>query len=175
MPNRFKVHDGLYPHFVTSTVLHWIPVFCRADYFMILADSLVYCAEHKGLMIHAYVLMPNHFHMICSQPEGLISDVMRDLKRHTSTTLLRKLDADGRHLWLRAFARNDASHPKVWQDAFHPEQVHSHPFFEQKANYIHANPVRAGYVEEAEHWKHSSAGVYQGDGRSVIPITFIEW
>ena len=156
-------------------MLYWIPVFCRRDYFQILVDSLVYCIEHKGLLVHAYALMPNHFHLVSSQQEGRLSDTIRDLKRHTASTLLKKLDADGRQLWLRAFNRKDGEGPKVWQDAFHPEQVHSQPFFEQKVNYIHDNPVRAGYVDNPEDWKYSSAGVYYRDTSSPVPITFIEW
>ena len=32
----------------------------------------------------------------------------------------------------------------------------------QKIDYIHKNPVRRGYVEEAKHWRYSSALNYEG-------------
>ena len=79
MTQRFRVAEAGFPYFVTCTVVHWIPVFCRDDYFRILADSFVYCIEQKGLIVHAYVLMPNHLHAVVSQREDRLSDVMRDL------------------------------------------------------------------------------------------------
>jgi len=68
MPQHYKVYDQAYPHFITSTIIHWIPVFCRDEYFRVLADSLKFCVSNKGLLVHAYVIMPNHFHAILSNP-----------------------------------------------------------------------------------------------------------
>ncbi len=31
-----------------------------------------------------------------------------------------------------------------------------------KINYIHHNPVKRGYVDEAKHWRYSSARDYEG-------------
>jgi len=177
VPVRFKVHEGCFPHFVTCTVAHWIPVFCRDDYFAILVDSLNYCSEHKGLSVHGCVLMPNHLHGVFSQADGHLCDVMRDLKRHTSKTVAQRLETDGRSLWLRAFtnAGRATGNIKVWMDEFHPEQVYSREFFEQKLSYLHDNPVRAGFVEDPCDWKYSSAGFYYREASSLIRIAVIEW
>jgi hypothetical protein len=51
MPQRWKVHEPLQPHFATSTVLHLIPVFRRDEYLRVLTDSLIYCVEHRGFHI----------------------------------------------------------------------------------------------------------------------------
>ena len=51
---------------------------------------------------------------------------------------------------------------KFWQSGNHPELVYSDKFFEQKLNYIHNNPVRAGWVEQPEDYLYSSAKDYQG-------------
>jgi hypothetical protein len=32
----------------------------------------------------------------------------------------------------------------------------------QKVDYIHLNPVERGYVDQAEHWRYSSARDYSG-------------
>lgn len=177
MPQHFRVYDGAYPHFVTCTVTHWIPVFCREDYFGILADSLRYCCENKGLVVHGCVLMPNHFHMICSRQDGDISGIMRDIKRFTSIEIARKLETDGRMSWLTAMrnaGKADGS-VRVWTEAFHPEEVRTQPFFEQKLRYMHENPVRAGYVVDPCEWRYSSVGVYYRDAQFVVPITPIDW
>ncbi len=175
MPQRFKVHEPLRPHFITSTVLHWIPVFCRDDYFHVLVDSLNHCVHNRALAVHAYVLMPNHFHLICSHPEGDLSGVVRDVKRYTSRQLTRMLERDTRDVWLRAMQRAAGTgQAKLWEDTFHPEQIHSAPFLQQKSDYIHNNPVKAGYVCAPSDWKYSSAGLYFEDRESLIRITPIE-
>lgn len=55
---------------MTCVVTDWIGIFCRDDYFKILDDSLAFCAENKGLLMHGYVLMPNHFHSLATQEDG---------------------------------------------------------------------------------------------------------
>ena len=177
MPQHFKVYDGAYPHFITCTIVHWIPVFCRDDYFRVLVDSMCYCIANKGLRVHGYVIMPNHIHVLCSQEEGRISDVIRDLKKHTSKQIARMLEDDGRTIWLIAMRRaaGASGGVKVWDEAFHPEQVHSRPFAEQKLEYIHRNPERAGYVIDPCEWKHSSAGLYYREQKSLVPVVPLEW
>lgn len=177
MAHRLSVHDGAYPHFITSTILHWIPVFSREDYFGVLVNSLKYCIASKGLRVHCYVMMPNHFHMICSQRDAKLTDVMRDMKTFTSKEIARKLESDGRTLWLAAMRRGGGvtAGVKVWQDTYYPEQVHTEPFFRQKMDYIHDNPRRAGYVADPCDWKYSSAGFYYRDAEPLIPITPIMW
>jgi len=43
---------------------------------------------------------------------------------------------------------------------------------EQKANYLHDNPVTAGFVTEASHWKYSSAVDYSG-GKGLVDIMYL--
>lgn len=177
MPARHRVHETAFPHFITSTVLHWIPVFCREDYFRTVTESLCFCTENKGLLIHGYVIMPNHLHAVVTQPEGRPPDVLRDFKRFTSVRLLELLARDAREVWLRAFrnAAGPGAAMKLWDEGYHPEQVHSEPFYRQKMRYMHDNPVRAGYVEDAVHWKYSSAGPWHLERDGPVPLTGLVW
>lgn len=43
----------------------------------------------------------------------------------------------------------------------------------QKVEYIHANPVRRGYVDSAEDWRYSSARDYAGK-LGVLPV-YMDW
>ena len=176
MPQNFRVYDQMHPHFITSSIVYFIPVFCRDEYFKIVADSLTYCSEQKGLLIHAYVIMPNHIHLVCSQKDGMLSSVIGDMKQFTSREIVKKLEEDGRHTWLSAMKRaaGECGSFKVWDEAFHPEQIHSEPFLKQKIDYTHNNPVKAGYVNDPCDWKYSSASAYYRDVKSIIPITRID-
>ncbi len=48
----------------------------------------------------------------------------------------------------------------------------SHDVIQQKLNYIHNNPVDAGFVAEPEHWRFSSAIDY-GGGKGLIEILYL--
>ncbi|MEQ9309026.1 MAG: transposase, partial [Balneolaceae bacterium] len=62
---------------------------------------------------------------------------------------------------------------QIWQEGYHPKQISSHKAMSQKLEYIHYNPVKAGFVDKAEYWRCSSARNYLGiDG--VIPVTLFD-
>lgn len=53
-----------------------------------------------------------------------------------------------------------------------PIEIWSVDIIEQKLDYIHMNPVEAGFVSEPEHWKYSSAIDYSG-GKGIIEIDIL--
>ena len=99
------------------------------------------------------------------------------MKKHTSKLLAQKLTEDGKLLWVTAMQRaaGNTSSIRVWDEAFHPEQVYSEIFFKQKMDYIHKNPVEAGYVLHPQDWLHSSAGYYYQEREPTIPLTSVMW
>jgi len=58
--------------------------------------------------------------------------------------------------------RETKSSYQVWEEGFHPKLIQSEAMMFEKINYIHQNPVKKGYIEEAEHWRYSSAKDYMG-------------
>ncbi|MET3503507.1 REP element-mobilizing transposase RayT [Mucilaginibacter rubeus] len=66
-------------------------------------DSLKYCIENKGLELYAWCIMSSHVHLIISTEKGNLSDILRDLKRHTSKTILKAIAEniqESRREWL---------------------------------------------------------------------------
>jgi len=61
---QIRDHYGLY--FVTSTIVYWIDLFTRREFKHLIVESLIHCQEKKGLIVHAWCLMPSHLHMIIS-------------------------------------------------------------------------------------------------------------
>jgi len=51
---------------------------------------------------------------------------------------------------------------QIWEEGFHPKLIQSDRMMKEKIEYIHHNPVKRGYIEEAEHWRYSSAKDYAG-------------
>ncbi len=61
--SRYKIVDPKQPHFITCTVLHWIPVFTRPATVDIVLDSLRFLMG-EGLKVYAYVILENHLHLL---------------------------------------------------------------------------------------------------------------
>ena len=163
-------------YFSTCTIVEWLCVFKEEKYFQIIVESLNYCREKKGLFLLGLVIMLNHIHLITSnRDETNLSDIMRDFKRYTSTKIAAELEEDNEKLFLYVFRKaaerqGKKSKYKIWKDDFHPEALYSQKWFNQKMNYLHANPERKGLVIKPEDWKYSSARNWILDDHSVITL-----
>lgn len=169
MPGH-RISDQHALHFVTFTIVEWIDVFTRRVYRDIVLDSLRYCQANKGLHVHAWVIMSNHVHAILSTPGTELSDVIRDFKGHTSKAIVKAVqqENESRREWMLArftmnaiaTARNDKF--KVWTHDNHPLQLQSYTI-KQRVEYIHQNPVRAGWVDQPRDYLYSSARDYEDE------------
>ncbi len=140
-------------------------------------EAIGRAAEIHRFHIWAYVLMPEHVHLlVCPiESEYDTSDFLRSLKKsvankavkyvrkHAPAFLDRMLDqqpngADAYRFWQRArgYDRN------IWE----PRYVH------QMIDYIHANPVRRGLCERPEDWPWSSAADYANIRQGPLVIDF---
>lgn len=156
------------PYFVTLTTVGWIDVFTREAYSKELIKNLAFCQDNRGLEIYAYVLMPSHLHMICRRKAeaGLLSDLLRDFKSYTSKQLMKMIsenEQESRKEWLLHLFKYYAKFTKqnqemmFWQKTSHPVELYSNKMIEQKLEYIHQNPVKAGIVIEPWAYLYSSA------------------
>ena len=174
---RYRADENL-PYFCTITVLDWTPVFTEDRTLEPLIESLAFCRSNKGLLLFAFVVMPNHMHLIAAADD--LHAVMRDYKRFTSRTIHDRLVADGRTTtieWLaRASqrARRTFGEFSFWKDGFHPQAISTLHVFEQKLRYLHENPVRKGLVVSPEDWRYSSAAWYAGCGTPLVELDVLE-
>jgi putative transposase len=160
MRNRYRIHEPNAAYFITATVIAWLPVFTTATRCDILIDSLEYCRKHKGLKIHAWVILDTHFHAILAAPE--LSRVLADFKRYTAQRILEQIEAEKVEWLLNQFqyfraAHKSESQRQVWQEGSHPQEIGSDEMMLQKLDYLHDNPVKRGWVDGPEHWRYSSA------------------
>ena len=162
--SRYKIIEPQQPHFVTLTVLHWIPIFTRPQTVQILLDSLRFLGR-DGLKVYAWVILENHCHFVM-QSAALDRDIAR-LKSWTAKNLIQYLAEHNVRQVLEQLAfykkahKNDRAY-QLWQEGVHPELIQGVDMMRQKIEYIHQNPVKRGYVDEAVHWRYSSARDYIG-------------
>ncbi len=169
MPSKYKFHNqnGLY--FIAITVVEWIDVFTRKTYKDIIVDSMNYVIDKKGLIIFAWVIMSNHLHMIVSCEENYhISDAIRDFKKYTSKRIISEIhqSKESRRRWMLAiFESHGIKNPnnttfQFWQQDNHPVELDNNSMIDQRVDYIHNNPVKAGIVNKPEDYVYSSARDY---------------
>jgi putative transposase len=179
--DQYSIKDNALTYFVTFTVVDWVDIFTRATYRHDLVDSLNHCIKQKGLIVHAWVIMSNHMHLIISgQDEVNLPTIIRDYKKYTAKKIYKKLDdaEESRGVWIKKkleFAANRIARNKefkLWQDGYFALPVLSHQDAEIKLNYVHNNPVKAEIVYSPEDYLYSSARDYAGE-KGLIEIEFL--
>ncbi len=126
--------------------------------------------------------MTNHVHLILGSKQAKLQDIMRDLKRHTSKAITKTIEEnqqESRREWmLWMFERTGQRNPnnekyQFWQQHNNPIELWNNESMQQKVDYIHDNPVVAGFVQEPRHYAYSSAIDYAG-GKGLVDIILLE-
>ena len=181
MSRKYKFDDDHKLYFITYGVVKWIDVFTRNEYKDIVIESWKYCQNHKGLEIYAWVIMTNHVHLIIGSNKNKPEDIVRDTKSHTSTQLRKAITenmSESRSDWMlrmmnAAGLKNSNNYVwQFWQQHNQPVELYDDHIFYQKLEYIHQNPVRAGFVEKEEDWLYSSARDFYGK-KGLIDLSYI--
>ncbi|MDT3404162.1 REP-associated tyrosine transposase [Mucilaginibacter terrae] len=171
MSNKYKFGNNEKLYFISFSVVYWIDLFIRNDFKQILINSWNYCKKNKGLEIYGWCIMTSHVHMIIGSGQDNLSDIVRDMKRHTSQQLKEAImhhPQESRKQWMlwmkqRAGKRNgNNANFQLWQQDNHPIELNTHQILHQKLDYIHNNPIEAGFVEKPEDYLYSSARNYYG-------------
>jgi len=179
---RYRIVPDAAVHFVTYSVVDWLPVFISEATCKIVTESLSFCHRAEHLRINAFVIMPTHMHMIVldSQMDSeRLGRTLADFRKFTGRQLSDY--CKGRfprcfQVTLREQATADRER-RFWQPSRHPEAIQNEAFWRQKLDYLHDNPCRKGLVRDPGHWRFSSAAWYVTEGREPcdVPITAIAW
>lgn len=173
---RYQFAEHNLPHFLTCTVVEWLPVFTRPETAQVLFDSWAYLQQHDDLRLYGFVVLENHLHAVAQAPR--LPDCWARFKSYTARQIIDLLEARHAILLLERlrFAhkaqREDRTH-QLWQEGSHPQCIQDEAMLRQKPDYIHQNPVKGGFVDEPEHRRWSSARCYAGR-KGVIEI-FTNW
>ncbi|HJN06548.1 MAG TPA: transposase [Bacteroidales bacterium] len=182
MSEKYKFYNPDDMYFITPTVIGWVDIFTKSRYCELILNSLRFCQHNKGLVIHAWVIMSNHLHLIVSKSSDLVlQDILRDFKRFTSIEIIKLINesSDSRKTWMLEIFSNAAANLKrvkdykVWQDGNHPIALCTTEEMDQRLDYLHDNPVRAEIVNNQEDYIYSSAIDYTG-GKGLLNIDLLE-
>ena len=123
---------------------HLVTKKCTNDLFLILPSRIVnkilkyalfVCAAKYGIIVHGYIFMSNHFHLVVTDPRGRLPDFMRDFLKDTSAALQAATPVD-QPVWDRR--RYDSTHLLDLDAAM------------RKLVYVDLNSSRAGLTRPEE-------------------------
>lgn len=174
--SSYRIYENLFPHFLTCTVVNWLPLFIDSQLMEILYNCLQFMQKHNRLSIYAFVFMDTHIHMVAAS-ENLSNEIAK-FKSFTARRIIDTLKQKENEIFLNQLAKAKARHKKdrpyqVWQEGYHPQAIQNDAMVRQKIEYIHYNPVRRGFVTEPIKWPHSSAVNYAGS--SGLLKVEIDW
>ncbi len=131
---RYSQAGGLY--FVTKCALHDLSPAQRDE----ICDALQDQRRKEILRLHAFVIMPDHWHAVFSLGDKLtLSDVVHAMCRSAS------------------FPSRQRGERLAWQVGFHDHKVRAEEKLTDVVAYVEANPVNAALVGDAAGWRWSSA------------------
>lgn len=116
--------------------------------FEMFVDELRYLHQHQGLAVHAFVLMSNHFHLLCHTPMKNLPEIMETLLKSTANNL------------------------SIHWDTFRWSMMDSQTHYLNTYRYILQNPVRAKLCERVEEYGYSTLKETRLPIYALVPFAF---
>lgn len=137
-PGLRRYHTYGNEHFLTFSCYQRKPYLDSDHARIIFEEELERLRQRHKFFVFAYVLMPEHVHLVVSEPKAyLLSTTLNVLKADTA----KKLKGERKHFW---------------QARYYDFNVFTQRKMVEKIRYIHRNPVARGMVEKPEDWPWSS-------------------
>jgi putative transposase len=151
---RFQQAEAL--HFITFSCFHRLPFLDTPEPKNIFETILEQTRARHQARIYAYVLMPEHVHLLINEPPSIVlAQFLKAVKQITS----RKLKAQ---------------REKFWEQRYFDSNVHGEEARSNVIRYIHRNPVKRGLVAAPGDYIWSSFNHYATGVRGAVEIES-EW
>jgi putative transposase len=154
MPTGLKRYQQTnHHHFITFSCYKRQPFLHTSTSKDIVQQILEQTRQRQGLQIAAYVLMPEHIHLLTNEPStGTLATFLQIFKQSTS----------------RQLKHHDQK--QLWQRRYYDFNVSSVDKYIEKLQYIHRNPVQRGLVSRPEDYRWSSFDHYATGESGPIEI-----
>jgi putative transposase len=148
------------PHFDAGRELYLLTAACYEHQGVLASEtrrdewaaSLFTAMEEAGGILRAWVVLPNHYHLVaCVSLDAFAARIGR-LHNGKATQWNREDAKPGRKVWHR----------------FSDRRIRSQGHYFTTLNYVHGNPVHHGYADRPCDWRWSSVGQYAADVGSAV-------
>ena len=126
-----------------------------------------------GFYLTGFVVMPEHVHLLLSEPErSNLAVALQMLKQIVSHKLHDHGEKPGAPSCSRSVREGGAlrSHDPFWQPRYYDFNVRREQKLMEKLDYMHRNPVQRGLVTCPEDWTWSSARHYATGEEGAVEI-----
>ena len=151
---RYQQAESL--HFITFSCYHRLPYLSGPESKHVIETILERTRLRHEARVYAYVLMPEHVHLLINEPPNiLLAQFLKSFKQTTS----RKLKG---------------SREQFWQDRYFDRNISGEEARSEVLQYIHRNPVKRGLVASPGQYEWSSYNHYATGVRGTVEIES-EW
>jgi putative transposase len=138
IPHRGWTSNSIY--FITASVSQKKFLFQAPPIAELLLDVLLHYRAQQKYLLHEFVVMPNHFHLLIT-PEQALERAVQLIKGGFSFRIKKELGFGG----------------EVWQSSYYDHRVRDEEEYSRIRTYIQENPVRAGMVSSPMEYAYGSA------------------
>jgi putative transposase len=137
--------------FVTTNLVRGVSILTPRERSLCL-ECLDKARSKHGFALFAYVIMPDHAHLLLSSFQSTVPALMRDWKSQSAFTIAKGRNKRG----------------AIWQPRYFDFILRRASDFGKQLEYIHTNPVTAGLVAQPDKWRWSSAGYYMKKAEALL-------
>ncbi len=138
-------------HFLTFSCSNRRPLLRSPVSRDVFEEELERCRRWYGFYVFGYVVMPEHVHLLLSEPErARLSLAIQMMKQEVAKRLQWEV--------------------RLWLPRYYDFNVHTHKKHVEKLRYIHRNPVKRGLVSSPELWQWSSYRHYLTGEEGTVEI-----
>jgi putative transposase len=157
-------------HFITFSCYQRLPPLKTGRARDVFVKELGKIRDEMGFLLSGYVVMPEHVHLLISEPkQATPSTMLQKLKLRVARKLRKRKRPNAAQLRL-AFGETGEPLRAFWQARFYDFNVYTSGKNKEKLNYMHANPVKRGLVEHRKDWRWSSWNFYYGGDAGRVRI-----
>jgi putative transposase len=156
MPRARAILQSEFPYHITGRCINreWFTL-SKEQVWHIFCAELTRIVHDHGLLVHSFVLMSNHFHLIASTPNANVSICMMNLMRRTS----------------RRITRSGCRINETYAGRHYKCVLASTSYFLNAYKYNYRNPVEAGLCARVEDYPFSTLRGKLGLDDVMLPLT----
>ncbi len=127
--------------FITAPTFHHKRLFQNERFGEALTEILMRCRKQYDLLLHDYVIMPDHVHLLVTiRGNTDVASMMRGLQNALTDRLAAEFGYNG----------------NIWETDFEQRTMHSAQEYDEAVQHIHSNPVRLGFCEKPAEYRLSA-------------------
>ncbi|MFC6644548.1 transposase [Granulicella cerasi] len=139
-------------HFITFSCYQRLPFLASDHARTVFLEELERIRIRHGVRIFGYVLMPEHVHLLMSEPKKYVLATTLNVLKHETSQRLK------------------TTQKQFWQRRYYDFNIETHDKFLEKLRYTHRNPVARGLVERPEEYRWSSFNHWATGQREIVEI-----